>query len=179
MAIATFDELRHVARYDAEDRFRVAKSIGGKNLFLSHSLSDLQHVKFAVDLLEQNGAKVYVDVRDASVANVSAAEAAKRLRSAIRETKRLVVVATENTHTSRWIPWEMGLADAATGQDRIALLPLRATSSASELWARQEYFELYARIERVASGSSPSWLVYLPDGNVRTLSHWLDTSKPT
>lgn len=74
----------------------------------------------------------------------------------------------------------MGLADAATGQDRIALLPLRASSSASELWAKQEYFELYARIERVASGSaSPSWMVYLPDGNVRSLSQWLDTSRPT
>jgi hypothetical protein len=144
MAIATFDELRYTARHDADDRARLAKSIGGKNLFLSHSLADLPHLKYAVDLLEQNGARVYIDVKDASVANVSAADAAKRLRSAIRETRRLVVLVTENTHTSRWIPWEMGLADAVTsvGADRIALLPLRSSSSASELWAKQEYFEL-------------------------------------
>jgi hypothetical protein len=174
MAIATYDELRYQARYDADDRARLAKSITGKNLFLSHSLADLPHLKYAVDLLEQNGARVYIDVRDAAASSVTAAEAAKRLRVAIRDTKRLVVLVTENTHTSRWIPWEMGLADATTGVDRIALLPLRSSTSASELWAKQEYFELYARIER----SGTSWLVYLPDGNVRTLSHWLDASKP-
>jgi hypothetical protein len=178
MAIATFDELRRTARLDAADRERLAKSLGGKNLFLSHSLSDLDHVKYAVDLLEQNGARVYIDVADASIANANATDAAKRLRNAIRETRRLVVLVTENTKTSRWIPWEMGLADATTGVDRIALLPLRSSGTASELWAKQEYFELYARIERYVTGSSTSWIVSMPGGGAQYLSNWLDNTRP-
>lgn len=180
MSIATFDELRQTARYDSEERAQLAKSITGKNLFLSHSHADFSYLKYAVDLLEQNGARVYIDVRDASVANVSASEAAKRLRSTIRAAGRLVVLVTENTHTSRWIPWEMGLADAAKGPDRIALLPLRASSTASEMRAKQEYFELYARIESFGvPGSAPFWFVITPDGKVHPLSEWITTSRPT
>jgi hypothetical protein len=31
-----------------------------------------------------------------------------RLRKAIQQTRGLAVLVTENTRTSRWLPWEMG-----------------------------------------------------------------------
>lgn len=178
MAIATFDDVRRQARYDSDDRAKLAKSMGGKNLFLSHSLSDLQHAKYAVDVLEQNGARVYIDVADAAIASSTSRDVAARLRTAIRECRRLVVLVTENTRTSRWIPWEMGIADAISGGERVALLPLKATASASDLWAQQEYFDLYARVECLHTDGGRMWIVRPPDGSgPYLLSHWIERTQ--
>ncbi len=91
-----------------------------------------------------------------------------------------MVLVTENTSTSRWIPWEVGLADAFAGTNRVVLFPLRSSASASELWVRQEYFDLYARIERHAGPPDyrPDWAVRAPGGQYWTLRGWLDHTKP-
>jgi TIR domain len=186
MAIATFDDLRYTARYDSADRARLAKSVGGKNLFLSHSQSDIGTAAQAVDILEQHGARVYMDVRDSGIASsTSDVDIAKRLRNAIQTTRRLVVLVSENTRTSRWIPWEIGVADGIGGADRVALFPIRKDVNTSDLWAHQEYFELYARIESVRwpPSSPPSWIVRVPDGtlsgNIWPLQMWISNSRPT
>jgi TIR domain len=185
MAIATLEDLRYTARWDSADRVKLAKSIDGKNVFLSHSQSDLRPAEFAVDILEQHGASVYIDVRDAVVASASSdREIAMRLRKAIQQTRRLAVLVTENTSTSRWIPWEMGVADGIGGPGRVALFPFRRDANAPSLWAEQEYFELYARVESLSypPGSPPQWIVRVPNGTpsgkVQPLGLWLTNSRP-
>ena len=185
MAIATLDDLRSTARWDSDDRAKLAKSVGGKNIFLSHSQSDLRPAVHAIDILEQHGANVYMDVRDAEIASSSSdREIAMRLRRAIQQTRRLAVLVTENTSTSRWIPWEMGVADGISGPEKVAVFPFRRDSNAASLWAEQEYFELYARVEsvRYPPGSAPQWIVRIPNGtpsgNIRPLGLWLAESKP-
>lgn len=160
----------------------VRKSLTSKNLFLSHSLSDLGPAKAAVNLLEKHGAEVYLDVEDVSIRNsATSKDIASRLRTAIRHCKRLVVIVTENTQTSRWIPWEMGIADVEFGESRVALLPAKASASASELWVQQEYFDLYARIEPRAGTAyaAPAWFVRTSDGNWLSLNDWLSRTKPS
>jgi hypothetical protein len=163
MAIATFDELFNDSPYVSDENVNLAKSLTYKNLFLSHSLVDVKHTKWALGILEQYGARVYIDVRDASLNNIGVVDIASRLRTVIRECKRLVTLVTENTQTSRWIPWEMG-----------------PSINASELWARQEYFALYPRIEREYSPSynKYSYVVHLPRGGTCSLTDWLGRSKP-
>lgn len=181
MAIATFDDLRIHSPYLSEDGVRVAKSRTNKNLFLSHSLSDVAPAKDAIAILQAHGASVYIDIEDGGLKVASSSsDIATRLRNAIDACKRLVVIVTENTHTSRWIPWEVGLADAFSGTSRVALLPLKQLSSASELWIKQEYFDLYARIERSVSypDYQPYWSVRMPDGQYWTLRAWLEHTKP-
>ena len=180
MAIATFDELRSNSPFLSDDRVKLAKSLTSKNLFLSHSLSDTEPARRALALLEQHGATVYLDIEDVGLKSASSADVAGRLRRAIEQCRRLVVIVTENTQTSRWIPWEMGLADAFATPARVALLPLRPSATASELWVKQEYFDLYARIERHTSPGeyTPSWAVRAPDGQYWTLGAWLNHFKP-
>jgi hypothetical protein len=181
MAIATFDQLRSASPMGESLRLDdVRKSLTSKNLFLSHSLSDLSPAKAAVNMLEKHGADVYLDIEDVSLKGVASKDIATRLRNAIRHCKRLVVIVTENTQTSRWIPWEMGIADVEFGESRVALLPAKASASASEMWVQQEYFDLYARIEPVASSPSatPTWLVRTSDGNWISLNDWLSRTKP-
>jgi hypothetical protein len=180
MAIATFDELYSDAPFVSDENMRLSKSLSSKNLFLSHSLADAKHARWALGILEQQGARVYLDIRDASLGTMSVTDIASRLRSVIRECKRLVTLVTENTQTSRWIPWEMGLADAVASEERVALFPLRSSSHADQLWARQEYFGLYARIEREYTNTESryKYVVHLPRGGTCSLSDWLSRSRP-
>ena len=180
MAIATFDELYNDSPFVNDDTVRLAKSLTQKNLFLSHSLLDVKHARWALGILEQSGARVYLDIRDSSLTSMNVTDIAARLRGVIRECKRLVTLVTENTQTSKWIPWEMGLADAVATEERVALFPLRPNASAGELWAKQEYFGLYPRIEREYSymQSKSVYVVHLPRGGQIPLSDWLNRSRP-
>ena len=179
MAIATFDQLRASSSLGEHVRMDdVRKSYRDKNLFLSHSLSDLRPAKSAVNLLERHGASVYLDVEDPGLQSTSPKETAQRLRSAIRTCRRLVVVITENTQTSRWIPWEMGIADQELGESRVALLPAKAQSYSAEDWSEQSYFNLYARIEPHSVNASPTWLVRTSAGAWISLSDWVSNTKP-
>ena len=179
MAIATYEELARDAPWVSDDNLRLAKSLTNKNLFLSHSFQDMHHARWAFGMLEKAGAKVYVDARDASLQNVTAKDAAIRIRGVIRECKRLVALVTENTHTSKWIPWEKGIGDGVASEDRVAIFPLRSAGG-SELWAKQEYLELYPRIEREWSYmySRAEWIVRLPNGTSVSLSDWVYRSRP-
>ncbi|MBP8806153.1 MAG: toll/interleukin-1 receptor domain-containing protein [Kofleriaceae bacterium] len=180
MSIATFDELLRNSPTLREDTVKLAKSLASKNLFLSHSLSDLQPAKDALALLESHGATVYLDLEDIGIRSASP-DVAQRLRKAIETCRRLVVIVTENTQTSRWIPWEVGLCDAFAGTERVALFPLRPSASASELWIRQEYFDLYPRIERhtASYGTQTEWAVRNPNGHYSPLAAWLSQTKPS
>lgn len=179
MAVATFDQLRSSGGVITDGRIKVAKALASKNLFLSHSHRDVAHLGAALGLLEMHGASVYVDVRDAAIGG-DPNEIAERLRKAVVTCGRLVALVTEATSTSRWIPWEMGLADGSAGSTQIALLPLRA-AGASELWAQQEYFDLYGRIEYVtlSSDSHPCWAVRDPvDKRFWRLAQWMRETTP-
>jgi hypothetical protein len=100
------------------------------------------------------------------------------LRKAIRACRRLVVVVTENTQTSRWIPWEMGIADVEFGEARVALLPIKPNSYSAEDWSEQAYFNLYARIEPGTTAPSPSWLVRTSQGKWISLVEWIQSTRP-
>ena len=180
MAIATFDQLRGATPHGDSLRFdSIRKSLDDKNLFLSHQMSDLAPAKAAVNLLERHGASVYLDVEDASLQASSPNQIAARLRNAIRACRRLVVIVTDNTQTSRWIPWEMGIADQQFGDSRVALLPIKPQSYSAEDWTQQSYFNLYARIEPSGAGTSPTWLVKTLQGNWVPLTQWINDTRPT
>lgn len=156
----------------------VRKSFRDKNLFLSHSLNDLGPARAAVNLLERHGASVYLDVEDASLKSSSPSDIASRLRNAIRSCRRLVVIVTENTQASRWIPWEMGIADVEFGESRVALLPTKEYSFSAEDWAEQAYFNLYARIEPANTDRTATWLVRTSAGKWISLIEWIQSTKP-
>lgn len=178
MAVATYDQVRAYAGPSGPGMIKLAQDRTLKNLFLSHSQKDESLLPGAIGVLQQHGASVYVDVADAGLAPGDPSAAA-RLRAAVQSCKRVVVLTTENTSTSRWIPWEMGLADGSAGPTQVAVLPMRASTAASDLWAKQEYFDLYARIEAVAStGGTSSWVVRVtPSGQYVPLADWLRTTR--
>jgi hypothetical protein len=114
------------------------------SVFLSHSHSDHDLVEAACSLLASQGVSVYVDWKDGSMPDSTGSETAVRLKAAIGRNSKFVLLATDAAVRSRWVPWELGFADATLGADRIALMPIVDPSRRFE---GSEYLQLYSSLE--------------------------------
>jgi len=148
-----------------------AASVAG-SVFLSHSTADDQFVAGIVLFLRQYGIRIYTDDSDHRLPKPPNPATAVILKEEIRNSSRFIVLVSPNSRLSRWIPWELGLADGFKGIAPIAILPITQHGEESE-WTKEEYFGLYPRIY----SSGDSWLVHDPrDGRPWALKSWLTGS---
>jgi hypothetical protein len=133
----------------------------GKSMFLSHKTQDDNLVAGAVLVLEENGGSVYVDHKDPLLAGSQGVAVAAHLRMTIGWCAKLVMLATPLSAHSKWIPWELGIADGQKRDRNVALFPV-STSSTDMGWAEQEYLGLYQRIalERLQGQTEDHWIVW-------------------
>ena len=178
--IATYAELRTWgSEREAKILLEKAFSLPGKNVFLSHTTDDDDLVAGVVLVLKNNGARVYVDHQDPSVAGADCGAIAEHLRNVMRECERLVMLASPKSKDSKWIPWELGLGDGLTRQNRVALFP-SAESSSDMTWSEREYLSLYRRIVwgPLEGRSEDCWFVWDHIKNVGTpLADWLSRTQ--
>lgn len=92
-------------------------------------------------------------------------ETAKKIKDCIKQQKKFLVLVTENSKDSRWVPWELGYADSTKGLDHIASLPVTDTAGTFQ---HNEYLQIYPRIEPLNNRwivwtSDPIRLVYFED----------------
>jgi hypothetical protein len=124
---------------------QASKSHIGKTVFLSHSSKDHDYVADVIDLLAQFGATTYVDDGDKRLPITPSHATAEILKDAVKSCPRFIVLVSPNSYASKWIPWELGLADGYKGVPPVAIMPIAATSEEGN-WAKQEYLGLYPRI---------------------------------
>jgi hypothetical protein len=147
--LITPKELRQLGpSFLAEQRQIVAKAESSSPVaatFLSHSTKDVELLPGVIALLERHGAKVYLDKRDTTLPAITSPDTGAHLRTRIAQSKRFVLFATVNSKDSRWVPWELGLADGSKGDSKVAVLP-SADFAEDSSWVDQEYLGMYRRI---------------------------------
>ena len=137
------------------------------SVFLSHSHSDKDLVLPAVLFLKSQGVEVYVDWMDGEMPARTSAETARKLKAKIREHDKFIILVTENSKDSRWVPWELGIADGEKGIPKIASFPIR---NDDKEFHGNEYFSIYPRIYKV----NDSWYVWLSEPvEYKPLRQWL------
>lgn len=97
------------------------------------------------------------------------------LKGRIRQSKRFVLLASDNSKESRWVQWELGIADGFKGLDSIGLFPA-SEKSHEQSWASWEYLGLYRRIVwgDHREYQKRIWMVLDEKRNTATeLSRWL------
>ncbi len=150
------------------------RSVGASRIFVSHSSKDENLLSGPVSVLKQHQGIIYLDKTDASLPAPSMAETARRIRDVIHECGKLVVIATSNATKSKWIPWELGVADGAHGYEKAAIFPL-TESGVYENWIGSEYIGTYPRI--YYDDSRGEWRVYDPtDRAAWSLETWIGLS---
>ncbi len=113
------------------------------DVFVSHSFSDAELILGVKKLIEGLGHSVYLDyVEDAEMdRNLVTAATAERLRVRMNSSRSLFFAVTENSTTSKWMPWELGYFDGA--KHRAAVLPIVASRGRGDTYGGQEYLGLY------------------------------------
>lgn len=152
----TIDALRNAAlRYKA-GRARTlteARTQGLQTVFLCHSHHDEVLVKGVITLLEEAGWRVYVDWGDTSLPDTPTRETAERIKQKIVDLNYFLFLATNNSMSSRWCPWEIGYADGKKQIDRILMFP---TTDGIRTYGN-EYLQLYRHIDLSNLGKVGVW----------------------
>lgn len=120
------------------------------DIFLSHSSKDKTLILGIKKFIEESGYSVYIDwVDDPQLdrANVNLLTA-DVLRTRMKQSNFLVYVDSNNSITSKWMPWELGYFDGYK-PNKIGILPIRQNTEDS--YTGQEYLELYPKLEKNSS----------------------------
>lgn len=172
MAYFTADELKSLGR--TGETIRLAESntksvsVASVKVFLAHSHVEVELIEAARKILAANGASIYVDTEDTEMPDKTTPETAAKLKEKIGRFDRFVLLASEASLKSRWVPWELGYADATKGMGKVAILPFISIGSG---WRGTEYVGLYATIQPSNGGGIG---VFEPNADKGpSLSTWL------
>ena len=129
------------------------------DLFISHSFKDKDLVIGLYHLFTVAGYNVYIDWIDdpALDRNSVTAGTAATIRRRIACSKGLSYISTGNSTTSKWCPWELGVADGM--HNRVCILPIM---NSTKNFKGQEYLGLYPYLayERVEGQSRYDFWVF-------------------
>ncbi len=151
-----------------EERYHNKAATVRENIFLSHSHKDQNIVEQVVDLLGNQGITVYIDWKDNTMPEVTSPETAARIKRKIAACNKFVLLATNYALASRWVPWELGVADVSTSMEHVAIMPVR---DPPHEWKGNEYVGIYSTLEKATDGSLA---IFAPGKNTGiTLREWI------
>lgn len=119
-------------------------------VFISHKHSDLEdreELKGVIEMLEDIGAKIYIDSMDNKMPTETSGETALRIKEVIKYCKKFVLIATEKAVESYWCNWELGIGDTYRYIDHIAILPIKEKGETDLQYKGNEYLQIYPRID--------------------------------
>lgn len=125
-------------------------------------------------LLRREGLNVFIDwlEPDSPGRDEVTPDTAEWLKEAIVESRCLLYLVSVGSASSRWMPWELGLAD---GMGRkVAIIPLSADPASDDSFIGEEYLGLYPFISR-AMGTDNKQHLWVNDGtgNSILLAEWI------
>ncbi len=142
--------LRRVSQTTATSRtLNEARRSGAPTAFLSHSHKDAVLAKGLQVYLRQQGWDVYIDWEDTAMPERPNRETADRIRRKIVDLDLFLFLATYNSMTSRWCPWELGYADGMKPNDGILIVQTTDDHGASY---GSEYLQLYRNVDHANGG---------------------------
>lgn len=168
---------RYFSATEALNEGRITDSAEQYDIFLSHSSKDKDLIAGLKLILNDLGYKVYVDWNDDALDpdNVTA-ETAKILRERMAQCKSLIYAFSENSSSSKWMPWELGFFDALKNS-RVAVLPISQT--AKYAYCGSEYIGVYYVVQIAqVSGTKKNAIWVYDDDKYVIYDAWLKGHNP-
>jgi hypothetical protein len=117
------------------------------DVFLSHSSNEPAEILLGVyETLTEAGLSVYVDSYSDPELNPDDVDraTAELLRHRLRSSASLLYVHSRHSSRSRWMPWELGFADAHSG--RVGVMPV--AQGVAGVFRGEEFLSLYPYVDR-------------------------------
>lgn len=126
------------------ERRIVKQELSQITIFLSHSHKDKALALGFKNLLAQFGIYIYIDWEDSELPDTPSRKTAEGIKNKIKELDLFILLATNNSLSSRWCPWEIGIADSYKGYENMLIVPVIPDGGDFE---GNEYLQLYKRVE--------------------------------
>jgi hypothetical protein len=130
--------------------FSKSKYDAKPTVFVSHKHSDLEdkeELKGIMGILEDLGAKIYIDSMDNKMPEQTSGETALRIKDVIKYCKKFILIATEKAIDSYWCNWELGFGDTHKYIDHIAIIPIKEKGEYDFQFKGNEYLQIYPSID--------------------------------
>ena len=142
--MAYLTEERLLAKSRIIEKRRLQSPRVKHTIFLSHSHLDKELVYGFERELKEADINVYIDWQDVMMPVNTNRETADKIKNKIAENDLFMILATKNALKSVWVPWEIGIADQAKGENKIFIIPVADNSGN---FTGNEYLQLHNKIE--------------------------------
>lgn len=149
------------------------------DVFLSYSIHDKEFAIKLVQLLENHGFFVYIDLNDNSLdRNNVNGTTAKKLAEKMDKCKSLIYLYSKASSVSKWCPWELGYVSGKKNF-RCAKIPLVLNNN-DQNYEKQEYLEIYPTIVLAKPTNGDELMLWAKDANQKyiTLVKWINGENP-
>jgi hypothetical protein len=154
-----------------ESRFQVQKHY---DVFFSYSSHNQKFALMIVQLLQQAGYSVYIDVYDNRLQSKELNKnVAKILASVMNKCSGLIYLHSSSAKVSKWCPWELGYF---SGKHKFMCANMPLTNNDEEKYEGQEYLNMYKQVEyeKIKGTSKYQFWVFDNSRHYVTLREWLD-----
>jgi hypothetical protein len=131
-----------------------AAQSGAKTAFLCHSHEDQNLVKGLIKLMKDAGWSIYVDWQDGTMPTTVSKDTAHKIKQTIKQLDFFLFLATPNSTSSKWCPWEIGIADGVKHYDNLLIIP---TEDSYGKHYGNEYLEIYRHIDLSDNMKLTAW----------------------
>ena len=135
------DSFERIKHFSASSEYSYKPTV-----FLSHKHDDLKDLRGVIGVLENIGAKVYIDSMDNKMPNETNGDTAKRIKEVIKFCKKFILLATDKAIESYWCNWELGIGDVHHFSRHIAILPMKGKGTYDHNYKGNEYLQIYPQI---------------------------------
>lgn len=146
--------------------------------FLSHSYKDKKAVLALADEFKNKyKLNVYIDwLEDSELDRTHVnAKTAQTIKERMQNCKCLLYATSENSSSSKWMPWETGLMDGLKG--RVAICPLIGGDDSN--FKGQEYLSMYPFISYEKAEGSDKDVLWINKGSMYVnFTDWLKGKEP-
>lgn len=171
---STFDSDLDLNISDEQNEANTIK-IYDTSLYLSYALLDKRIVNKTADFFRTIHKNIKVDMMINPISERVSVHTSRAVKNKIIRNDKFVFLATSTSIFSKWVNWELGIADCYKAKDdKIVILPVADKNSR---WLGDVYFKLYPRIERLVPNPSIKttclYRVVYPNGSTKPLNEWL------
>lgn len=135
------ESLQEVKNFSASSAYDYKPTV-----FLSHKHSDLEDLQGVIGMLQELGAKIYIDSMDNRMPEKTSGETANRIKSVIKYCKKFILLATDSAIESYWCNWELGIGDTFRFKNHIAIIPLKEKGTYDHKYKGNEYLQIYPNV---------------------------------
>lgn len=153
------ESMNNTRRYYADSKWPT-----GTTVFFSHKHAELPVLDNILEYFVKKYKVIpYIDSADPTMPQTTSSETARRLKIAIKQAKKFILLATDGAIDSKWCNWELGFGDAQKYKEHIAIFPINKGYN-TQSFHGEEYLGLYPYIKWEEHTDLKSYIEQKPSG---------------